>query len=102
MIDDIDVDCDETTMGPPAPLLPLLSLDEAQALLPLLAAVRDGGVPDRETARWLLQNLAARVPSREAEDPAAGDWSDVSARGRAIAAACGTPPRRPLRNPDGR
>jgi hypothetical protein len=64
-MDDIDVDCDETAPGPPAPLLPLLSLDEAQELLPLLAAVRDGGRPDREAAGWLLGNLAARLPSRD-------------------------------------
>jgi hypothetical protein len=64
-MDDIDVDCDETTVGPLAPLLPLLTLDEAQALLPLLAAVLEDGKPDREAARWLLGNLAARVPSRD-------------------------------------
>lgn len=64
-MDDIDVDCDETAPDPPAPLLPLLTLVEAQELLPLLAAVLDGGQPDREAARWLLGNLAARVPSRD-------------------------------------
>lgn len=61
----MNVDDDQTAEDPPAPLLPLLSLVEAQALLPLLAAVRDGGEPDREAARWLLGNLAARVPSRD-------------------------------------
>ena len=61
------MDCDKTALDPPAPLLPLLSLPEAQALLPLLAAVRDGGEPDREAAGWLLGNLAARVPSEDVE-----------------------------------
>jgi hypothetical protein len=56
-------DDDRTACDPPAPLLPLLSLPEAHVLLPLLAAVVDGGEPDREAAAWLLSNLAARVPS---------------------------------------
>lgn len=56
---------DATALAPPSPLLPILSLEEAHALLPLLAAVADGGVPDREAAAWLLSNLAARVPSAD-------------------------------------
>lgn len=47
------------------PLLPLLSLLEAHAVLEVLAAVVHGGAPDRETARGLLMNLAARVSSRD-------------------------------------
>lgn len=58
------MDDDRTAEDPPAERLPLLSLDEAQALLPLLAAVLEDEKPDREAARWLLGNLAARVPSR--------------------------------------
>jgi hypothetical protein len=61
----MNVDDDRTASGPPAPLLPLLSLPEAHDVLDVLAAVVDGGRPDREAAAWLLSNLAARVPSRE-------------------------------------
>lgn len=104
-----DVDCDETTVDPPAPLLPLLSLPEAQALLPLLAAVRDGGVPDREAAGWLLGNLAARVPSTDPDLPTVEEPelapskaferilrprerpAGQSARRRLIAEVCGDP-----------
>lgn len=60
----MDVDDDRTATDPPAPLLPLLSLEEAHAVLDVLAAVAEGGVPDREAAGWLLSNVAARVPAR--------------------------------------
>ncbi|MFJ9037941.1 hypothetical protein ACIRF8_15280 [Streptomyces sp. NPDC102406] len=59
----MDVDDDRTALDPPAPLLPLLTLEEAQDVLGILAVVSDGGHPDREAAAWLLSNLAARVPS---------------------------------------
>ncbi|MHC5259883.1 hypothetical protein ACYSUO_18555 [Streptomyces sp. UC4497] len=49
---------------PPAPLLPVLDLDDAHDLMGLLADVRDGHEPDAELARHLLANLAGRVPSR--------------------------------------
>ncbi|WP_328632035.1 hypothetical protein [Streptomyces sp. NBC_00356] len=97
-MDDIDVDCDETTVGQPAARLPLLTLEEAQEMLGILSAVLEDGKPDKETARWLLGNLAARVPS---EEPAA-EPRRASARGLAIARALGEPVRRPLRNPDAR
>lgn len=48
----------------PAPLLPLLTLEEAHDVLHVLAAVVNGGRPDVEAAGVLLSNLAARVPSR--------------------------------------
>jgi hypothetical protein len=51
--------------APLHPLLPLLSLEEAQETGAVLAAVVNGSEPDVETARWLLANLAARVPSRQ-------------------------------------
>lgn len=50
---------------PPAPLLPVFNLDDAHDLLGLLADVRDGHEADAELARYLLGNLAARVPSLE-------------------------------------
>lgn len=53
-----------TAVDPPAPLLPVLSLGEAQDVLDVLAAVVSGGQPDREAVDRLLSNLAARVPSR--------------------------------------
>ncbi|MGW5736984.1 MULTISPECIES: hypothetical protein [Streptomyces] len=59
----MNLDDDTTAEDPPAELLPVLTLDEAHQLLPLLAAVRDGAEPDREYAEYLLANLAARVPS---------------------------------------
>lgn len=65
VIDDIDVDDVRTAEDPPAELLPLLSLVEAQEVLGVLGAVVHGRLPDFDTARWLLGNLAARVPSRE-------------------------------------
>lgn len=52
-------------VDPPAVRLPLLTLEEAQELLMLLAAVLDGDRVDEEFARYLLGNLAARVPSRD-------------------------------------
>lgn len=61
----MNLDDDTTTEDPPATLLPVLTLDEAHQLLPLLASVRDGAEPDRETADYLLTNLAARVPSQD-------------------------------------
>jgi hypothetical protein len=65
VIDDLDVDCDDTSDAPLPPLLPLLSLEEAQETLAVLAAVVHGDQPDPEAARWLLKNLAGRVPSRD-------------------------------------
>jgi hypothetical protein len=61
----VDLDDDVTFVPPPpAPLLPMLDLDDAHELMGLLADVRDGHEPDAELARYLLGNLAARVPSR--------------------------------------
>lgn len=59
---------DETAEDPPSPLLPLLTLltlEDAQDLMLLLAAVLDGGEVDDGFARYLLSNLAGRVPSAE-------------------------------------
>lgn len=61
----MDVDDDRTAPDLPAPLLPLLSLEEAHAVLDVLAAVAEGATPDREAAGWLLSNVAARVPARD-------------------------------------
>jgi hypothetical protein len=61
----VDLDDNTTAEDPPAELLPVLTLGEAHQLLVLLAAVRDGGKPDREYAEYLLANLAARVPSHD-------------------------------------
>jgi hypothetical protein len=64
-VTDVGVDSDDDiTLHAPAPLLPLLTLDEAHDALDVLAAVAAGDVPDRETARYVLMNLAARVPAR--------------------------------------
>jgi hypothetical protein len=67
VIENLDANVDDIPLAedPPSPLLPLLSLDEAQETLSVLAAVVHGGQPDVEAARWLLSNLAARVPSRD-------------------------------------
>lgn len=62
-MDDLAADI-STALDPPAPLLPVLSLDEAQDVVDVLAAVVNGGQPDVEAAGVLLSNLAARVPSR--------------------------------------
>ncbi|MFD0033066.1 hypothetical protein ACFVJK_33295 [Streptomyces sp. NPDC127172] len=48
----------------PAPLLPLLTLGEAQDV-EVLAAVVAGERADVDLARSLAMNLAARVPSRD-------------------------------------
>ncbi|MDR3084298.1 MAG: hypothetical protein LBV60_25860 [Streptomyces sp.] len=56
---------EDETLHAPLPLLPLLTLEEAHDVLGVLAAVAVGGVPDRETARYVLMNLAARVPARD-------------------------------------
>ncbi|WP_309049067.1 hypothetical protein [Streptomyces sp.] len=61
----MNVDDDLTAEDPPAPLLPLLPLAETRELMLLLAAVRDGGQPDRGVAGRLLSELAARVPSQD-------------------------------------
>jgi hypothetical protein len=45
--------------------LPLLTLEEAQDVVEVLAAVVEGGEVDEQLAWCLLSNLAARVPSRE-------------------------------------
>lgn len=47
----------------PAPLLPLLTLEEAQDAVEVLARVAAGEHADMELARSLAMNLAARVPS---------------------------------------
>ncbi|MFJ9128909.1 hypothetical protein ACIRJS_32890 [Streptomyces sp. NPDC102340] len=59
----MDLDDDATAEDPPAVPLPVLTLEEAHELMGLLADVRDGHEPDAELARYLLGNLAARVPS---------------------------------------
>lgn len=59
----MDLD-DDTTVDPPAALLPMLTLDDTHELMGLLADVRDGREPDAELARYLLANLAGRVPSQ--------------------------------------
>ena len=51
---------------PPAVLLPVLTLDEAQDVVEVLGAVVDGGEVDEQLAFCLLSNLAARIPSRDA------------------------------------
>lgn len=61
----MDPDDDTTVVSPPAELLPVPTLDEAHDLLGPLVDIRDGREPDQETARYLLTNLADRVPSRE-------------------------------------
>ncbi|WP_306317274.1 MULTISPECIES: hypothetical protein [unclassified Streptomyces] len=50
---------------PPAPRLPLLTLEEAQDVVDVLAAVVSGGDVDVDLARCLLANLGSRVPSRD-------------------------------------
>ena len=60
----MDRDDDTTTVDPPAELLPVLTLDDTHELMDLLADVRDGREADTEFARYLLMNLAARVPAR--------------------------------------
>lgn len=62
----MNVDDDSTAEDPPAELLPVLTLHEAQELMTLLSAVMEDGKPDTEFADVLLSNLAARVPSRAA------------------------------------
>lgn len=62
-MDDLAVDL-PTAADLPAPLLPLLTLDEAHDVLDVLSAVVTGGRSDVEAAGALLSNLAARVPSR--------------------------------------
>ncbi|WP_326777109.1 hypothetical protein OG698_39595 [Streptomyces sp. NBC_01003] len=47
--------------------LPLLSLDEAHALLDVLAGTAERDDELRDDAAWLLAEHAARVPSREDE-----------------------------------
>ena len=50
---------------PPAVLLPVLTLEEAQDVVEVLAAVVNGSVPDVELAAEVLSNLAARIPARD-------------------------------------
>ncbi|MFZ3592281.1 hypothetical protein [Streptomyces sp. BH104] len=45
--------------------LPLLTLDEAQDIIEILAAVVDGAPVDEQAAYCLLSNLGSRVPSRD-------------------------------------
>lgn len=61
----MNLDDDTTAEDPPTELLPVLTLDDVHELMDLLADVRDGHEPDPEVARYLLGNLAARVPSRD-------------------------------------
>lgn len=61
----MNLDDDITAVDPPAPLLPVLTLSDVHELLDLLVDVRDGREPDPELVRYLLGNLAARVPARE-------------------------------------
>lgn len=63
-MDDLAADL-PTAADPPAPLLPVLTLDEAHDVLDVLAAVVSGGQPDVEAAGVVLSNLAARAPSRD-------------------------------------
>lgn len=56
---------DVVHVDPPAALLPLLTVEEAQDVVEILAAVVDGVRADERLAYSLLMNLAARVPSRE-------------------------------------
>ncbi|MFD0514996.1 hypothetical protein ACFQ0Q_40795 [Streptomyces aureus] len=51
--------------APPAPLLPLLTLGEAQDVVELLATVAVGGVAGSRWAHTLAMNRAARVPSQQ-------------------------------------
>lgn len=62
---------DDITTAPAAPaeLLPVLTLDDVHELMDLLADVRDGHEPDAELARYLLANLAGRVPARDDQRP---------------------------------
>ncbi|QOV40215.1 hypothetical protein IM697_18510 [Streptomyces ferrugineus] len=58
-------DLEDCPVGdPPSPLLPLLTVEEAQSVVEVLGAVAAGGAVDVELAVVLLSNLAARVPSR--------------------------------------
>ncbi|WP_405634218.1 hypothetical protein OHB53_08630 [Streptomyces sp. NBC_00056] len=50
---------------PPPPLLPLMTLEEAQDVVEMLALVSAGEPVDREWVRILARNLAARIPSRD-------------------------------------
>ncbi|MFF2502159.1 hypothetical protein ACFVTY_02000 [Streptomyces sp. NPDC058067] len=56
---------DEMMTDPPAPLLPLVTLEEAQDMVEVLAQAAAGEPVDRDWARSLAMNLAARVPSRD-------------------------------------
>lgn len=58
----LDEPCSAPVDGP---LLPLLTLAEAQDVVEVLGAVVEGGEVDEQLAYCLLSNLAARVPSRE-------------------------------------
>jgi hypothetical protein len=61
----VNLDDDTTAEDPPAGLLPVLTLDDVHELMGLLADVRDDRETDAELARYLLANLAGRVPSRD-------------------------------------
>ncbi|MFB6680181.1 hypothetical protein ACFCWG_48935 [Streptomyces sp. NPDC056390] len=67
MADDLALDQpgDFAVPDPPAALLPLLTVEEAQDVLEILAAVANDAPADADLARTLLMNLAARVPSRD-------------------------------------
>lgn len=58
-LDEVDCATEE-----PAPLLPLLTLDEAHELLDILVQARNGAGSLAQQADRLAGELAARVPSR--------------------------------------
>ncbi|MGX1676456.1 hypothetical protein [Streptomyces sp. NPDC055400] len=59
-MDDFD---DPTVVDPPAPLLPLVTLEEAQDVVEVLALVAASEPVVRDWARSLAMHLAARVQS---------------------------------------
>lgn len=61
----VDSPADFATPSPPAALLPLLTVEEAQDVVEVLARVAAGEHADVDLARSLAMNLAARVPSRD-------------------------------------